>query len=114
MRPERLYLQDILDAMDEAGLFLQGTDSAGFLMDKMLQSAVLLKLIMIGEAAARLPAALKDTHPQVPWKRMAAFRNFAVHEYFAVDWRVVWDTATLNIPPLRGQIASILASIATS
>ena len=111
MRPERLYLQDVVDAIDEAAVFLHGAELAAFLNDKKLQSAVLLKLIMIGEAAARLPGALKDAHPDVPWRRLAAFRNFAVHEYFAVDWRVVWDTATFNIPPLRDRIASILASI---
>jgi uncharacterized protein with HEPN domain len=55
MRPERLYLKDILDACQAIGRFLQQTDEISFAQNELVQSAVLQKLIVIGEAAARLP-----------------------------------------------------------
>ncbi len=78
---------------------------------KLRQSAVLQKLIVIGEAAARLPRAFIEKHSEIPWPDIIAFRNIAVHEYFAVDWRIVWVTATQDVPMLRRQIARLLKKL---
>jgi len=74
----------------------------------ILRSAVLQKPIVIGEAVAHLPDTFCRQHPDVPWVDMISFRNFAVHEYFAVNWQIVWDTATEDIPPLEMQIKKLL------
>ncbi|HVM72358.1 MAG TPA: HepT-like ribonuclease domain-containing protein, partial [Anaerolineales bacterium] len=47
-------------------------------------------------------------NPEIPWVDMINFRNFAVHEYFSVNWRIVWDTAIGDIPPIEKQIAELL------
>ena len=65
MRPERLYLTDILEAVDAIGRFLKGLDEEAFLANEMAQSAVLQKLIVIGEAASRLPIEFHAGHPEV-------------------------------------------------
>ncbi|MCX7818875.1 MAG: DUF86 domain-containing protein [Kiritimatiellae bacterium] len=108
MRPERLYLNDILEAADAIARFLHGVSEAQFMQDELRQSAVLQKLIVIGEAAARLPRAFTERHPEIPWPDIVAFRNIAVHEYFAVDWRIVWVTATQEVPLLQSQIAHLV------
>lgn len=69
---------------------------------------MLQKLIVIGEAAARLPRAFTEQHPEIPWPDIVAFRNIAVHEYFAVDWHIVWVTAAQEVPLLRQQIVALL------
>jgi len=74
----------------------------------MLRSAVLQKLIVIGEAAARLPDKFCFQNPKIPWVDMINFRNFAVHEYFSVNWRIVWDTTIEDIPPIEKQIGKLL------
>ncbi|WP_367182969.1 DUF86 domain-containing protein [Meiothermus sp.] len=56
----------------------------------------------MGEAAARLPKAFTRQHPHIPWPDIVAFRNIAVHEYFAVDWRIVWVTAKQRDGPRLG------------
>src|SRR3989304_2299639 len=90
MRRETLYLQDIIEACD-------------------LQKAAALKnLAGIGEAAPRLPQAFRETHPQVEWRDIIAFRNIAVHAYFAVQWDIVWATAHDDVPLLRRQVLEIL------
>lgn len=108
MRPEKLYLLDIVEAADAVERFLAAVDQDGFERDELRQSAVLQKLIVIGEAASRLPFDFRQQHPRIEWADVAGFRNIAVHEYFSVSWDVVWVTATQDVPALRDEIAEIL------
>jgi uncharacterized protein with HEPN domain len=108
MRPEQLYLNDILEAARSIAAFCKGVRFNQFEGNDMLRSAVLQKLIVIGEAAAHLSDEFCVQHPEIPWVDMVNFRNFAVHEYFSVNWRIVWDTAIDDIPPIEKQIAKLL------
>jgi uncharacterized protein with HEPN domain len=110
MRPERLYLLDIIEAADSIRRFLTGVKESDFVQDEMLQSAVLQKLTTIGEAASRLAPGFTGRYPQVPWRDIVAFRNIAVHEYFAVEWPIVWVAATEDTLSLRDQIETILGA----
>jgi uncharacterized protein with HEPN domain len=111
MRPDRLYLLDILQAADRIETHLGERDRAAFLGDVTRQAAVLHELTVIGEAASRLSAALRDAHETVPWPKIVAFRNVVVHEYFALSWEIIWNTATELVPELRRQVAAILEGI---
>jgi uncharacterized protein with HEPN domain len=108
MRREELYLTDMLEAADAIGGFLQGISREQFLKDDLLRSGVLQKLTIIGEAAARLPMDFCKRHPGVEWADIAAFRNIAVHEYFAIQWPIVWVTATKEVPELKAKVEAIL------
>jgi hypothetical protein len=61
---------------------------------------------VIGEAAARLTTAFGEAHPVVEWRDVVGFRNIAVHAYFAVNWEIVWVTATEDVPMLRDAMAA--------
>jgi uncharacterized protein with HEPN domain len=108
MRREHLYLQDIREACDMIQAFLGGMDVAAFLASELHKAATLQKLTVIGEAAARLSHAFREVHSQVEWRDIIAFRNIAVHAYFAVQWDIVWATATDDVPMLRRQVLEIL------
>lgn len=108
MRPEKLYLTDIVDAAQSIEKFLMGQEFGEFEQNEMMHSAVLQKLTVIGEAAARLPKKFTNRYPEVPWLDIVGFRNIAVHEYFAVRWDIVWVAATEEVPLLRGQVEKIL------
>jgi uncharacterized protein with HEPN domain len=109
MRRDRLYLIDIVAAVESIARFMTDKSRLTFLSDELVQSAVLQKLIVIGEAASRLSTEFKSNHQQVEWADIIAFRNIAVHAYFAVDWAIVWVAATRDTPILMSQIAQILA-----
>jgi uncharacterized protein with HEPN domain len=109
MRREELYLADIVEAADAIESFIEGVQRGDFASDELRRSAVLQKLIVIGEAAARLPMDFRKHHSEVDWRDIVGFRNIAVHEYFAVDWSIVWVTATQDVPGLRREVARILA-----
>jgi len=108
MRHEQLYLTDILEAADSISGFLAGLSEEGFLGSDLLRSAVLHKLTVIGEAAARLPVDFVQRHPDIPWADIVGLRNIAVHAYFAVKWSIVWVAGTEEVPRLRGQVEAIL------
>lgn len=109
MRDEGLYLQDIVESADEIGEFLGGVTKEGFLGSSLLRSAVLQKLMVIGEAASRLSPELRGTHPEIEWAKVIAFRNIAAHAYFAMDWNLVWNAAVLEAPVLRDLVAHIIS-----
>lgn len=108
MRREQLYLTDMIEAADAIQRFLKDIKQHTFFKDDLLQSAVLQKLTIIGEAAARLPKEFRERHSEIEWEDIIGFRNIVVHEYFAVEWSIVWVAATQEVPDLRHRIADIL------
>ena len=108
MRPEKLYLTDIVEAARAIKKFIAGADIEEFERNEMMNSAVLQKLTVIGEAASKLPKGFTKRFPEIPWKDIIGFRTIAVHEYFAVRWDIVWVAASEEAPTLRKQIEKIL------
>jgi len=108
MQHEELYLQDIVEAVAAIERFLENVSEDAFLYSELLQSAVLQKLMIIGEAASKISSDLKSRYPQTPWKQIVGFRNIAVHAYFTINLQIVWFAATQNTPILREQVKEIL------
>lgn len=110
-RRDRLYLADIVEAADAIGRFLDRLDPSGkdgFVADDLVRSAVLQKLSVIGEAAARVSETTRQQHPDIAWHQARGMRNLLVHAYFSVDWEIVWTTATDSVPRLAVQISRVL------
>ncbi|MCE5208203.1 MAG: DUF86 domain-containing protein [Chloroflexi bacterium] len=76
MRPEKLYLLDIIEASDSIRRFCEPIDKDDFFHDELRQSAILQKLIVIGEAASRLSIDFREKHPDIEWDDIVGFRNF--------------------------------------
>lgn len=110
MRHDSLYLTDIVEAAQHIAEFIDGVDFRAFQESELIRSAVVQKLSIIGEAAARVSAELKNRQPQVPWPQIIAFRNILIHAYFGIDWEVVWLAAMNRCPVLRAQVALMLAA----
>jgi uncharacterized protein with HEPN domain len=108
MPSEELYLQDIINSIDDVARFLKGIAEPDFIINDILQNAVLMKLVVIGEAANRVSEDLRKRHPEIEWRPIIGFRNIAVHAYFSLKWEVVWETATGDLQILHEQINHIL------
>lgn len=81
-----------------------------FLADQKTQDAVILKLLVIGELAAKLLDEHADfvaNYPKVPWRQMKGMRNRMAHGYFDRDLDVVWDTLQTDLPGLEAKLRSI-------
>lgn len=110
MRREALYLADIVEAAQAIESFVADYHRDVFVENDLVRSAVLQKVAIIGEAAARLPRDLQSRYPEIPWADIIGFRNIVVHAYFSVDWETVWITATQDVPELKQQIAAVIAA----
>jgi len=110
MRPDRLLLQDILEAADAVIESIPST-RAEFDADKYRAAYVLRQIQIIGEASWRLDRAMKDRHPEIPWSQIAGMRHALVHDYFEVNWNRVYETGRTDVPVLKPQIEAILASL---
>lgn len=110
MRSDRLLLQDVLDAIDEVARYLPA-DREAFDANPLLQSHIYRHVTIVGEAMWRLSQSLKDQNAEIPWRQIEGMRHILIHDYFRVDWNVVFSTATSNLPSLRPQIVTILASL---
>jgi uncharacterized protein with HEPN domain len=90
MSSERLvdYLEQMRRAAADARAFVEGHDKSSFLQDKRTQQAVVMSLIIIGEAAARIADRFPDfaaSQPDLPWHAMRGMRNRIAHGYFELD-----------------------------
>jgi uncharacterized protein with HEPN domain len=78
--------------------------------DKRTQHAVVMSLIIIGEAATKILdnyGAFAEVHGQVTWRHMRGMRNRIAHGYFDINLDVVWDTVQTALPTLLQELASV-------
>ncbi|MEO8250792.1 MAG: DUF86 domain-containing protein [Burkholderiales bacterium] len=95
------YLDHMRQAATDACGFTQGLSKEEFLADRRTQQAVVMSLIVIGEAATKVMegyAEFAHQHGQVPWRSMRGRRNRIAHGYFDINLDVVWDTVQFALP----------------
>lgn len=109
MRTERLYLRDMLQAIDDIGMFLEGVHESDFPQRLETRYAVAFALVTLGEAASHVSDDLQSRYRQIPWRLIVGQRNVIAHGYFALSWEDIWATATHDVPSIRPVIVNILA-----
>lgn len=76
--------------------------------DPVLSRAIIRSLEIIGEASKKISQDLKNKYPQVDWKDMARLRDRLIHHYFGVDYEIVYDVITKDIPELENELKRII------
>jgi len=104
----RDYLRHILVEADYLVAQTAGLKRDEFVTNETLRRAFVRSLEIIGEAAKRVPAQFRTQYPTLEWRAMSGMRDRLIHDYFGVDYELVWDVVQNRIPELRRQIASML------
>ena len=92
-RDPRLFLDDIISAIDTIREYTRGYALSTFCDDKKTQDAVIKNLAVIGEAARSLPEEIRAMAPDVGWRKVVDMRNILVHQYFGLNLQIIWDVA---------------------
>ncbi|MEI8205946.1 MAG: DUF86 domain-containing protein [Kiritimatiellales bacterium] len=78
-----------------------------FLKDKRTQDAVVRNIEILGEATKNISAAFRAQHSDIPWKNIAGMRDKLIHDYFGVNFDVVWSVVQTDLPPLILQLKAV-------
>lgn len=114
MKPDEVILKHILDEIDFVLASTSGKALVDLQDDGMLQRACSRSIEIIGEAAKNVSTTLKRANPHIPWKQLAAMRDKLIHQYFGVNWVIVWDVIENHLPRLRNDIDALVTTIETT
>lgn len=103
-----MYFEDILTSMNRIAEYIDGYTFNNFKRDYKTVDAVVRNFEIIGEASKNLPKEIKKKYSEVPWVEMYLLRNKVSHEYFGIDYEIIWDIATNYLPDNKSQIEDIL------
>ncbi len=103
-----MYLEDIQLAMKRIAEYIFGYNFIKFKRDYKTVDAVIRNFEIIGEASKNLPDELKEKYNHVPWQEMYYLRNKVSHEYFGIDYEIIWDLANNYLPINKKQIDKII------
>src|SRR3989344_3504096 len=106
-RDVNLFIQDISDNINNIESFSKNLNKEKFESNKLRQNAIVRCLEIIGEAAKNIPDSFRDKYLDIPWKKIAGFRDVLSHAYFGVSIDRVWNIIELDLPKLKIEIEKI-------
>ena len=107
-REPDLLFRDILECAEKIIKYTNGFTKEQFLEDQLVIDAVIRNYEIIGEAANRLPETSKINLSKLEWQKLRGFRNRLIHDYFGIDYEVVWRTKVELLPDLISSIRTLL------
>ena len=110
-RDVRVYLADILDAIQKIEEYTKESSEEDFCNDTQMQDAVLRRLEIIGEAVKHIPRKIRNEYAEVPWKQIAGMRDILIHEYFGVNLKRAFKVVKNNISDLKTKITVIKGNL---
>lgn len=110
MLPSSLEL--LRHILEEASFILDATsgkEKEDVVNDPILSRAIIRSLEIIGEASNKVDPDFKSMYPHIEWRKMSGTRNRLIHDYFGIDYDIVWDIIISKLPDLRNDVEDILS-----
>ena len=103
------YLEDILEEIKKVTIFIGGMTLEQFRNDEKTVYAVIRAIEVIGEASKKIPDNLRQHQPAIPWREISGMRDKLIHDYFGINVKVVWKTATEDLPEIEPIIQKMIS-----
>ena len=103
-----LLLDDMLQSAQKIKRYTKGIDYDSFLNDDKTIDAVVRNFEIIGEAANRVDPDFRDSNPEIEWRRIRGFRNRIVHDYFGIDYEIVWSIIETYLDELIDWLETVI------
>lgn len=104
-----VYILDIIEAIEHINTYTDAIDEVTFSQNVQIQDAVIRRFQIIGEAANKIPNVIRNQHPDIPWKKIVAQRNFIIHEYASIQPQEIWHVIREDLPALLPKMRRALA-----
>ncbi len=106
INPDLIRLQDILQAIVDSQDY-----KISDLQNKMVLHAILYNIAIIGEAAGKLSAELKNSYNEIPWIAIINMRHRIIHDYGNINLSTVQEVLDNDLPDLHQKISSIVEKL---
>ncbi len=108
-RELNILLTDILESIRKLSNYTEELSLEEFKKKELIQDGVARNLEVIGEAIKRIPDNIRVEYPQIEWKKLAGLRDILIHQYFSIDFEIIWDVVKNKIPELKMVIENLIA-----
>jgi uncharacterized protein with HEPN domain len=108
---DRQRLHHILDAIKEIQSYTVNTDIDQFLNNSMMRFACVKQVEIIGEAANYITPETKALFTDTEWSQIIGMRHILVHEYFGIDFHLIWQVVIKDLPELNEKVSTVIAGI---
>jgi len=109
-RDPLVRLRHMLEFSRKALALASGKTRSSLEQDETLRLALTHLVELVGEAASQVPDEVQKKYPQIPWPKIISMRNRLIHGYDYVDYDILWDAITTNLPQLIPQLEAALLS----
>ena len=103
-REWRFYLDDMIAFAEKVQAYTVGLDRSGFESSALHYDATVRNLELIGEAATHVPAEVRESAPDIPWRQVIATRNRLIHGYLGIDQDTLWSIIRNDVPQLLAKL----------
>ncbi len=99
---------DILLAAQDIQRFAAGLSYDDFVNNRLVQSAVVFRITVMGEATKRLSEEYRRNHPSIEWKELAGMPDRCVHGYDSINLDIVWEVVRVDAPAVEKYLKTIV------
>ena len=105
------YIRHILDEIDYILSRISDMDYESFVRDETFKRAFVRSIEVIGETSKKLPDDIKAMQSDIEWRKVSGMRDRLIHDYFGVDYTIVWDVVLNKLPDLRLKFHDLLNKV---